>query len=255
MEYLLNISSTVCFWGDVFCGLLVREKYATLWSSIRTLHDLYTTWQSCIFSVLLAQECGQPLWRELSIFFLDGWNWFLHPASHSRFWGEEEAQLALGYSTFCVPALLCHAPSAPAVSFLSPSLTAKECLSIPFLFLPVARELFTSSLDTHCSPQGQVCSNLPLFGSEYISFIFLVHCGYHTQQVGLWPPAHWTHGVCVFTRHVFLVPPTLLLPQVSLKIKVFIRNTELQSENRKGALPSWVLWTWGLGAGQAQGIY
>lgn len=24
MEYLLNISSTVCFWGDVFCGLLVR---------------------------------------------------------------------------------------------------------------------------------------------------------------------------------------------------------------------------------------
>lgn len=37
---------------------------------------------------------------------------------------------------------------------------------------PHKEELFTSSLDTHCSPQGQVCSNLPLFGSEYISFIF-----------------------------------------------------------------------------------
>lgn len=77
-----------------------------------------------------------------------------------------------GDSTFCVPALLCHAPSAPAAFFLSPSLTAEECLSIPFLFLPVVRELFTSSLDTHCSPQGQVCSNLPIFGSEYVSFIF-----------------------------------------------------------------------------------
>lgn len=126
-------------------------------------------------------------WRELSIFFLSGSNWFLHPVSHDRFWEEEETQLALCYSACFMCTFSAMLPQPFLCSRLVRHWLLRNASPSPLFFLLRTRAFH---ILLRCPLQFPKSSRsyLPLNWIKihmHLSLICPFHHRYHTQHAGL----------------------------------------------------------------------
>lgn len=217
VKFLWSISGTVCICGDISYGFPWGENtpFRDLSSPLCRVALSFSSpsstevWSTFVFS----------LWREMSVFFLSGYNCFLHPVSHNKFQEKRKHSSLLFQCVLCV---WCSPQC-----FLS-FFYALDCLGIPFLIW----ELSSSFLDTHWCLQVKFPFTCLFIWIKIYTYSALIYTTHHGA-----PDSAPRAGGHLYTKHrasnsqsiALPVPPTCCHPRVSLKVKLLKSKTKTLS--------------------------